>query len=461
MRFIHSAGATLVFKAIAMIAGLAASIIIARVLGTEGRGVYALVMSIVVMAASFGVFGLTASNTYYVAGQGKRVRAIGVHSLLAGLLGGLLTILIVLAIRYAYPSILQGLNDNLLWLTLAIVPLFLWGNLFSFAYLGRGRIIAFNAFETAQRILFFTLSVILLWALSTTFEFYFTAVLAAVAILVISYIVAYFVNAPEGPLFNSELLKPSFSYGIRSYVATLLTLAVMRSAVFFVNHFGGNTEAGLFAVAQQVSELLIIVPSVVGTVLFGRISNGGSDNLTPKVVRTIAFVFMPASIVLFFASDFLVVSIFGIDFLPSAGALKWLIPGSYLLGLQVLLANDIAGRGYPWQAVLFWVPTLIVNFMGYFLLIPSMGINGASLSLSLSFALMFILISVYYMRIKNVSFSELFVIKSEDIRTPLRLLKASLGMGKINSDKDEFDAAASNHNKDKAQTQSFIGQIPS
>lgn len=457
MRFIHSAGATLVFKAIAMIAGLAASIIIARVLGTEGRGVYALVMSIVVMTASFGVFGLTASNTYYIAGQSKRVRAIGVHSLLAGVLGTILTILIVLAIRQAYPSILHGLNDNLLWLTLAIVPLFLWGNLFSFAYLGRGKIIAFNVFETTQRVLFFALSVILLWALSTSFEFYFMAVLVAVAILVISYIAAYFVNAPEGPLFSSELIKPSFSYGIRAYVATLLTLAVMRSAVFLVNHFGGNTEAGLFAVAQQVSELLIIVPSVVGTVLFGRISDGGSDNLTPKVVRTIAFAFLPVSIGLFFASDILVVSIFGTEFVPAAAALKWLIPGSYLLGLQVLLANDIAGRGYPWPAVLFWVPALIVNFTAFYFLIPGMGINGASISLSLSFTVMFVLISVYYIRTRKVNFSELFIVKSEDIRTLLRLLKDPLGKGTRISVKEKLDASASNFNKDKAKTQSVIG----
>ena len=457
MRFIHSAGATLIFKAIAMIAGLSASIIIARVLGAEGRGVYALVMSIVVMAASFGVFGLTASNTYYVAGQSKRVRAIGVHSLLAGILGGLLSFLTVLAIRYAYPSIFQGLSSNLLWLTLAIVPLFLWGNLFSFAFLGRGKIFAFNAFETSQRVIFFALSVLMLWVLSATFELYFMVVLAAIAVLVFWYIAAYFAKAPEGPLFSSELLQPSFAYGIRSYVGTLLTLAVMRSAVFFVNYFGGNREAGLLAVAQQASELLIIVPGVIGTILFGRISGGDSDNLTPKVVRTIAFAFLPVSIGLFFASEILIVSIFGAEFLPAAGALKWLIPGAFLLGLEVILVNDIKGRGYPWAAVLFWVPALIVNLTAYYYLIPSMGINGASISLSLTYALMFVLITVYYIRTRNVSFSELFVIKSEDIRTLLQLLKASSKRGVENSDKEEYDAATTAHNKDKAQAQSVIG----
>lgn len=457
MRFIHSAGTTLVFKAIAMIAGLAASIIIARVLGTEGRGIYALLMSIIVMAASFSVFGLAASNTYFVAGQSKRIRAIGVHSLIAGLVGSMLTVIILLTVKKFFPSILLGLNDTLIWLTLVFVLLFSWGNLFSFAFLGRGKIFAFNTFETSQRVIFFALSVLMLWVMSTTLDLYFAVVLAAVAVLVFSYVAAYFAKAPEGPLFSSELLQPSFAYGIRSYVATLLAMAVMRSAVFFVNHFGGNREAGLFAVAQQASELLIIVPGVVGIILFGRISDGKSDNLTPKVVRTIAFAFLPVSIGLFFASDILVVSIFGHEFLPAAAALRWLIPGSYLLGLQVLLAKDIAGRGYPWPAVLFWVPVLLVNFAGYYLLIPSMGINGASISLSLSFALIFVLISVYYVRTRGVSFSELFVIKSEDIRTVLQLLKGLLKKGSRNLDKEKCDAAATTHYKNKAQTQSVIG----
>lgn len=457
MRFIYSAGATLIFKAIAMLSGLAASIIIARMLGTEGRGIYALLMSIVVLAASFSVFGLTASNTFFVAGQSKRVRSIGVHSLIAGLIGSLLTVIVLLAVKKFFPSILLGLNDTLMWLTLVFILLFSWGNLFSFAFLGRGKIFAFNAFETGQRVLFFGLSVILLWLLSTSFETYLTFVLITVALLVMSCIAAYFVNTQQGPLCSSALFKSSIKYGLRSYVATLLTLSVIRMAVFFVNHFGGNSEAGLFAVAQQISELLIIVPTVIGTVLFGRITDGKSDDLTPRVVRTIAFAFIPVAAVLFFASEIIIIFIFGVEFLPAAVALKLLLPGAYLLGLEVIIAKDIAGRGYPWTAVLFWVPVLLVNFAGYYLLIPSMGINGASISLTLSFTLMFVLISVYYLRTRGVSFSELFVIKSEDIRTVLQLLKSPLKKGKRNSDKEECNDAAAVLNKDKAQTQSVIG----
>ena len=134
MRFIHSATLTIVFKAIAMISGLAVSIVIARVLGPEGRGVYALIMTMIVMSASFGVFGLTASNTYLIAKDHGKSRAIGTQSLLTGFIGTILCGLVILMIDSFGRTVFQGLNSTLLWLTLALVPLFLWGNLFSFAY---------------------------------------------------------------------------------------------------------------------------------------------------------------------------------------------------------------------------------------------------------------------------------------------------------------------------------------
>ncbi len=40
MRFIHSASTTMIFKAVALVGGLGTSVIISRILGSEGRGVY-------------------------------------------------------------------------------------------------------------------------------------------------------------------------------------------------------------------------------------------------------------------------------------------------------------------------------------------------------------------------------------------------------------------------------------
>jgi len=454
MRFIQSALTTLAFKIIAMAAGLAVSVVIARVLGPEGRGVYALVMTIIVLSASFGVFGLTASNTYFAAKDGSMARTIGMQSLITGLIGAGLAILTIQFIKIIGPSAFRGLDDALLGLTCALIPLFLWGNLFAFAFLGRGRILAFNTFETGQRVIFFAFSFIFLWMFQNTLETFLAAVLSVLGLLVVLYIIYYFRNAAPGPFYESGYTAASIAYGIKSYVATMLTLAVMKSGVLFVNYFGGNDDAGFFAVAQQISELVIIIPTVVGTVLFGRVSKGDSYYLTPMVLRTITAVFLPVTLVMFLGSDWLIRFVFGTEFSSSITALKIMLPGAFLLGLEVIIAKDLAGRGYPWPAVLSWVPVLFINILGFVILIPKFGVNGAALSVSISFLVIFLVITAYYVRLSKSSLGELFLVRQEDVRILKSQLTSIISgtFSKPNKGKYSADSALADQNKTEMQS---------
>src|SRR5574341_1445439 len=331
MRFINSAIVTLVCKAVAMISGLAVSIIIAHVLGPEGRGLYALIMTTIVMSASFGVFGLSASNTYFAAKDSRKARTIGIQSLATGLIGTFMSIIAIYSIQSMSPSVLKGLNDTLLLPTCTLIPLFLWGNLFAFAYLGRGRILAFNTFETTQRIIFCGVSLILLWYLDSTLETFLNLVSLFISVLVTLYIINYFRDAMPGPIYESGYTSVSMVFGIKSYIATMLTLAIMRSGVLFVNYYGGNDDAGYFAVAQQISELLIIIPTTIGTILFGRISRGDSNHLTPVVLRIMTWVLLPVTLGILLISQWLIVTVFGAEFSRSIVPLRIMLPGAFLL----------------------------------------------------------------------------------------------------------------------------------
>lgn len=453
MRFLNSAIVTVACKAVAMVSGLAVSIIIARELGPDGRGLYALVMTTIVMCVSFGVFGLTASNTYFAAKDARKTRTIGIQSLATGIIGTILSIFAIYLVKQVSPTVLHGLNNNLLTLTYVLIPLFLWGNLFAFAYLGRGRILAFNLFETGQRVIFFVLALALLWHLNKSLNAYLASVLAVVGFLVVIYIINYFRNAAPGPLYETGYTSSSLGFGVKSYVASMLTLAVMRSGVLFVNYFGGNDDAGFFAVAQQISELVIIVPTIIGTVLFGRVSRGDSDHITPVVMRIITWSFLPVTLAMFFFSDWLILTIFGQDFSRSILPLKIMLPGAYLLGLEVILAKDLAGRGYPWPAVLAWVPVILVNFAGFVIFIPKFGVNGAALSVTVSFFVIFILITSYYVKTSGVKIRDLFLLKLDDIRTLKTQLSLSLSQNFFATGKGAPNAVSTVPAQSQAETQ--------
>jgi O-antigen/teichoic acid export membrane protein len=428
MRFLHSVTLTLILKGIALVAGLGVSIIVARALGPEGRGQYALVMTIVLIASNLGSFGLAASSTYFLARDKSRVKAVGLMSLVTGVGGTILSALLLGILYWFAPSTLQGLDFPLVVLTLLFVPIFLWGTVFGFAFLGRGDIINFNFFETGQRVLFFGAAVLAFWMFTWSLVAFLTVVLAGIGAMTIWLVYRYFSGAPDGPWFDKSLLAPAWNYGMKSYIANLFTMASMRVGILFVNHFLGTEQAGLYSTAQQVMELLIIVPSVLGTVLFGRIADGRSDHLTGKLIRIMVIGYLPVMIGLLLFTDNLIVLLFGQQFVSATLATRILLPGSFLLGLEVILINDLRGHGYPWRAVLVWVPVLVLTAVGYALLIPVYGINGASLVTTLAYVAVFAYITVVYLKTAGYSFKETFVPKLEDISVMWAAIRGSAGI---------------------------------
>jgi O-antigen/teichoic acid export membrane protein len=440
MRFIKSSSATIAFKALSMFCGLGISILIGRALGPSGRGVYGLILTIIVLSTNFGIFGLAGANAYLIGNDKSRSRSVGAQSLVVGLLGAALAIACLQLIDWNSPSVFADLPDELLIPTYALIPLFLLGMLFSYSYLGQGRIVAFNIFESGEKLIVLLLGFLIIIVFKAGLEAFMVSIAAAIFVLLAAYIAVYFAGCPGGVTSDFKLLTPAFSYGIRSYVATVLTYAVMRSGIFFVNHYLGTAEAGLYTTAQQLSELLIIIPGVVGTVLFSRIAGGEKSQLTARVVRTAAFVLFPLFVLLALSRNLVIVALFGPEFKSAADVFLVFLPGAYLLGLEVILASDIAGRGYPWPAALAWFPVLSINVIGYWLLIPIYGILGAAISTTFSFFILFGFVLFYYKRLSRQSLSEILLIKHVDITTIRDSVVAALFAMKWN--KNERDNAA-------------------
>lgn len=453
MRFIRSSGTTVAFRILSLACGFGISILIGRLFGPQGRGIYGLAMTVVVLSVNFGLFGIAGANAYLIGGNPSRARALGIQSLVTGFLGALIAAIIVLTVRYFLPGVLGELQGGVLWATLAIVPFFLWGTLFSYAFLGQGRILAFNLFETAEKLALMGLGTVMLLAFHFELSSFFVTVAVAIGVVTIIYMVRYFSTLPgDGPLLDRSLITPAFSYGMRSYAATITTFAVLRSGVFFVNYFRGAADTGLYSVAQQMAEALVIIPSVIGTVLFSRVARGDSKKLAPRVIRSAAFMLLPVSIALAIGRNMIFTTLFGPDFLPSGQVFLLLLPGTFLLGIEVIMASDIAGRGYPWTAALAWIPILIINIIGYVLLIPHYGISGAAISTTISFIALFIFMTWYYCRLGGYELADLFVVRREDLRTVISALTALVSQ-KTKIASERTHDSKSHHREIKAEVE--------
>ncbi|MEM2001615.1 MAG: oligosaccharide flippase family protein, partial [Candidatus Methanomethylicaceae archaeon] len=106
-----------------LVLGISVSVIIARVLGPEGKGIYTVATLFSYLIVTFGSLGLPSSATFYVAKQSYVRQEILGSTVLTGLLTGALgmitgLILVILMGQHIFP----GISQKYLVLALLIIP---------------------------------------------------------------------------------------------------------------------------------------------------------------------------------------------------------------------------------------------------------------------------------------------------------------------------------------------------
>src|SRR5262249_48722382 len=145
------------------------------------------------------------------------------------------------------------------------------------------------------------------------------------------------------------------------YLATLLGFLVLRVDMLLVNAYGGPHQAGLYSVVAAIADMALIIPMVVGTNLFPRIAGGEQHDTTASVFRSFSPVFGAFCLITIPLARPAIELLYGSSFGPAATLYYWIVPGIFCFGMLNVLANHFAGRGYPWEAALVWVPCLALN----------------------------------------------------------------------------------------------------
>ena len=136
-------------RMITVAVGLIASIIIARYLGPEGRGIYGVALTIGAVLMQFGNLGLHSSNTYFSAKDERNTPYLIGNTLVFGFLLGLLVSIIGYFIFTTFPNII-ALPTNIMYVVLAWVPVALVLLLLQNIILGRKMIREYNLIEILQ-----------------------------------------------------------------------------------------------------------------------------------------------------------------------------------------------------------------------------------------------------------------------------------------------------------------------
>lgn len=383
--------------------GLVTSVLIARSLGPEGRGLQAAIAAITAIGVQFGNMGLHSSNTYYVAKKPSLLPVLVGNSLFVGL--GLASLLAGAAWAAAavWPSLFP-LSGALLALALAGIPVGLAYLLMQNLLLGTHEVRAYNTVELVTRVGMVVLLSALILTQSVSVISVAVAGLLIAAVSLVWALLRLRSHVHQRLRLSLAILREHCAYGMRAYVAAFFSYTVIRVDVLLCSYILGAIPTGQYSIAASMADLVYMLPVVAGTIAFPRLTATEDHEQRWLKARSIAkwvgltmVVFSAAAAVL---ARPIVGLLYGEQFFPAVPAFLWLLPGVVLLGINGVLMNYFAAEGMPPVAV--WAPAAasLVNVACNFWLLPTVGIVGASISSTIAYGLM-LAASLAYLRLRG------------------------------------------------------------
>jgi O-antigen/teichoic acid export membrane protein len=191
----------------------------------------------------------------------------------------------------------------------------------------------------------------------------------------------------------ADTLRPYLGYALLTSATLGVTHVVQKIDVLLVNGFKGADDAGLYVVAVQYGDLLLVLPGALGLVMFrrGARSSEGHWEDVLRVLRWTALFGLAAAAVSAVIAPWILELLFGPAYRESSTALRLLLPGVVLLGLQSVISNYVASRGRPRAVLVAWTASAVFGLVADLWAIPHYGIDGAAAVSSLSYLLVLLL----------------------------------------------------------------------
>ena len=246
--------------------------------------------------------------------------------------------------------------------------------------------VAYNAVDVAQAALTLAGLVFVLFVLDEGL----TGALLVIAVSRYAGALAYFALLARAgaPTFRPDLslARTMLRYGLRIYVAALVSLLVIRLDLLLVNAFLGSDEAGLYSVAAALADGMFVLPMVIGLNLLTRVARGDPDQATAEIFRSVSVLYGLVCLATVPVAGFGIRAIFGEGYADAESLYYWLLPGIFCLGMLTILSHHFAGRGFR-AAMGIWFVGLAVN-LAINLAFLAAAARGLRRSSSISYALL-------------------------------------------------------------------------
>jgi O-antigen/teichoic acid export membrane protein len=187
-----------------------------------------------------------------------------------------------------------------------------------------------------------------------------------------------------------KLSKSYLSFGIPITIISLIVIISINIDKVMIGYFCTQTEVGYYWTVQQLSEVIIILSTALGIVLFPTLSEYHATNnfkglikTTHQAERYISMVTIPIVVLIIIFAEPIIYFMLSSSFISAAPVLIIIAIYAFILGVMKPYSSLIAGMNKPGVAAKIGITMCTVNIALNYLFIPkggaltSFGIDGA------------------------------------------------------------------------------------
>jgi len=303
-------------------------------------------------------------------------------------------------------------------LAVLTVPFLLFSQYAASILQGQRRMGLYNVARSAHAVLFFfAILIALVWLKGgvgeATIGYYVSAIAA--------FLVALYVVLPRErrvATVDWRVVREAVSFGVRGHPGSIMEFLNLRLNIFFLSYFLDFSQVGYYVVALSVTEVILHFPRAVVAALFPRVSSideGKSAELGARAVRNAFALSLASAAGLLILNVPFVLLVYGRAYAPSTLPIFILLPGAVAASLSVLLKGCVVGLGRPLSASIASFTALAVNVTLNLLLIPRLGIGGAALASTASYASQALLLLAVFHHLSGVPVKDVLLMKASDL----------------------------------------------
>jgi O-antigen/teichoic acid export membrane protein len=374
------------FKPALAVAGIAKGILLARILGPEGRGTFAVAASVSSIGAQLGSFGLDNAAQYFAAGSPASAAEIFRSQQRQTAAAGAAGCLLLLLLNIFFPSLLP-LEHPLLLLTAMALPLSLFYLLGRSLILGLHEVTVFNSSELLGQ----TLSIVLLLlfgtsALNTPQAFILAQILPSVVgiVCVVGKLRMILGKTADIERNSVNFFGRMVRYGARAYVLGGMLCVLDDMNLFFVNHFSGAAATGYYALAQRASGSLGMLSLPFSQLLLPHLSQDSETEyekwrLIRRLLLIVSVLLCVGCAVIGSFIRPIIHLLYGEEYLPASAACVLLLTAQIFRTAGNILLAYLASRRYPGALFVILPLLLLGQAVAARILIPQFNVEGAAL----------------------------------------------------------------------------------